>query len=87
MRTNSSSWDGKARCVSKDCKAETSIIKGNVCSEVRQVFSSWAVQTLRLCSGSRHFELEWTVRARSKHTHVTLSLHLALLRHTIDSGT
>jgi len=37
------------------------IVTGPVVSEVRQVFSSWVTQTVRLWAGCPHADFEWTV--------------------------
>ncbi|XP_055014640.1 LOW QUALITY PROTEIN: lysosomal alpha-mannosidase [Boleophthalmus pectinirostris] len=45
--------------ISKTAKIQ--LIQTSVVQEVRQVFSSWVSQVVRLYSGSRALELEWTV--------------------------
>ncbi|KAI8490965.1 mannose metabolic process [Branchiostoma belcheri] len=39
----------------------TNVVSGQVVQEVQQVFSPWVTQAVRLYSGQRHVELEWTV--------------------------
>ncbi|KAI8485033.1 mannose metabolic process [Branchiostoma belcheri] len=39
----------------------TNVVSGQVVQEVQQVFSPWVSQAVRLYSGQRHVELEWTV--------------------------
>ncbi|XP_078577239.1 lysosomal alpha-mannosidase-like isoform X1 [Branchiostoma floridae x Branchiostoma japonicum] len=39
----------------------TSVVDGQLCQEVQQSFSPWVSQVVRLYSGQRHAELEWTV--------------------------
>ncbi|KAK3702899.1 hypothetical protein QZH41_014169, partial [Actinostola sp. cb2023] len=47
--------------VSKDGKAAISVIKGSLVQEVRQVFSPFVSQVVRLYAGQRHAEFEYTV--------------------------
>ncbi|XP_019622068.1 PREDICTED: lysosomal alpha-mannosidase-like [Branchiostoma belcheri] len=39
----------------------TNVVSGQVVQEVQQMFSPWVSQAVRLYSGQRHVELEWTV--------------------------
>jgi lysosomal alpha-mannosidase len=41
--------------------AKLSIVLGSQVQEVRQVFSDWASQVVRLYSGTKHLEVEWTI--------------------------
>lgn len=36
-------------------------LQGEKLSEVYQQFGEWAGQVIRLYSGAKHFEIEWTV--------------------------
>ena len=46
-----------------DGGATVTAVQGDVVSEIRQVFSDWLTQTIRLPAGARHLELEHTVGA------------------------
>ena len=43
------------------CPVTVTVFRGKEVTEVRQVFSSWATQTIRLKKGSPSVEFEWTV--------------------------
>jgi hypothetical protein len=47
--------------LTKSVAMQVSFITGQLCTEVRQTFAPWAVQTFRLCKGSHTFDVEWTV--------------------------
>ena len=62
FRPNNTAADGgDAACVNADCRATLRVLKSQLVSEVEQVFSPWATQTVRLYSGARHVEVEWTI--------------------------
>jgi len=62
FRPNHTSPDGQtAKCVSANCKAVIRVLQSPLVSEVQQVFSDWATQTVRLYAGAKHLEIEWTV--------------------------
>uniref|UniRef100_A0A8C4Q1D9 Alpha-mannosidase n=2 Tax=Eptatretus burgeri TaxID=7764 RepID=A0A8C4Q1D9_EPTBU len=42
-------------------KAQLDVVKGRLVEEVRQTFSPWCQQVVRLYQGSRHAEFEWHV--------------------------
>jgi hypothetical protein len=44
-----------------DARARLTVVRGQLISEVRQYFDSWAVQIVRIRSGSPVVEVEWTV--------------------------
>ena len=57
---------GAAPCVpvapsSSSSSVITDVITGPIVSEVRQTFSDWLTQTVRLGAGDAHAEFEWTV--------------------------
>jgi hypothetical protein len=62
FRPNHTSPDGQsAKCVSANCQATMRVLKSPLVSEVQQVFSDWATQTVRLYAGAKSVEIEWTV--------------------------
>lgn len=62
FRPNHTSPDGQsAKCVSGNCQAVIHVLKSPLVSEVQQVFSNWATQTVRLYTGAKSVEIEWTV--------------------------
>ncbi|MGB1598329.1 MAG: glycoside hydrolase family 38 C-terminal domain-containing protein, partial [Promethearchaeia archaeon] len=62
FRPNNTAADGgDAACVNADCRATLRVLKTQLVSEVEQVFSPWATQTVRLYAGARHVEVEWTI--------------------------
>lgn len=59
-------------------KAENVVVKGTLMTEVRQTFSNWATQVIRLYKGARHFELEWTVGPLPEGTEVVSSFETSI---------
>lgn len=56
------SIDNKLHAIATDNTViEISIVEGDEISEIRQVFSSWAVQVIRLRAGGETVEFEWKV--------------------------
>lgn len=62
FRPNHTSPDGQdIACASADCRATLEVVRSAVVQEVRQVFSAWVAQTVRVYAGRADVELEWTV--------------------------